>query len=176
MEWVAIPFSKGSSRLRDRTHISCTAMEILYHLSHQGSPNNEGHLIENIIRSFSKAVSSIISNISQQHNPKAPLSPRNIQQWGPQQDTGLNTCLFASRLNTNRDHRLLRTKKRLVFHTVLHQYHAFSSALGQCTQFWVRGKFRTSTGPVMCIKSCDLTVTSTSGWTDTYQSCVYEKH
>ena len=25
LEWVAIPFSRGSSRLRDRTQVSCTA-------------------------------------------------------------------------------------------------------------------------------------------------------
>ena len=25
LEWVAIPFSRGSSQLRDRTHVSCTA-------------------------------------------------------------------------------------------------------------------------------------------------------
>ena len=37
LEWVAIPFSRGSSWPRDRTWVSCTA-GILYHLSHQGSP------------------------------------------------------------------------------------------------------------------------------------------
>ena len=40
-EWVAIFSSKGSSRPRDRTHISCisyTAGGFLYLLSHQGSP------------------------------------------------------------------------------------------------------------------------------------------
>ena len=32
LEWVAIPFSRGSSRPRDQTRVSC----ILYRLSHQG--------------------------------------------------------------------------------------------------------------------------------------------
>ena len=32
MEWVAISFSRGSSRPRDKTQVSCTA-QILYHLS-----------------------------------------------------------------------------------------------------------------------------------------------
>ena len=35
--WVAIPFSRVSSRLRDRTQVSSTARQILYCLSHQGS-------------------------------------------------------------------------------------------------------------------------------------------
>ena len=38
-----IPFSRGSSRSRDRTHVSCTAGRFFfsfffYHLSHQGNP------------------------------------------------------------------------------------------------------------------------------------------
>ena len=36
LQWVAIPFSRGSSRPRDWTRVSC--MQILYCLSHQGSP------------------------------------------------------------------------------------------------------------------------------------------
>ena len=31
LEWVAISFSRGSSRPRDRTQISCTGREILYY-------------------------------------------------------------------------------------------------------------------------------------------------
>ena len=41
LEWVAIPFSKGSSWPRDRTHISYVSYigrQILYPLSHLGSP------------------------------------------------------------------------------------------------------------------------------------------
>ena len=37
LEWVAISFSRGSSRPRDRTQVSCIAGG-LYRLSHQGSP------------------------------------------------------------------------------------------------------------------------------------------
>ena len=37
LEWVTIPFSRGSSRSRDRTHISCTGRQVLHHLSHLGS-------------------------------------------------------------------------------------------------------------------------------------------
>ena len=41
LEWVAIPSSRGSSRPRDRTHISCvscTGRWVLYHWCHLGSP------------------------------------------------------------------------------------------------------------------------------------------
>ena len=36
LEWVAIPFSRGSSRPRDRTHVSCiSCRQVLYHWCHQ---------------------------------------------------------------------------------------------------------------------------------------------
>ena len=38
LEWVAIPFSKGSSQPRDQTQLSHIAGGFLYQLSHQGSP------------------------------------------------------------------------------------------------------------------------------------------
>ena len=41
LEWVAISFSRGSSPLRDATHvscISCTGRRVLYHWCHLGSP------------------------------------------------------------------------------------------------------------------------------------------
>ena len=37
LEWVAIPFSRGSSQSRDRTYVSCIGRQILYPLSHLGS-------------------------------------------------------------------------------------------------------------------------------------------
>ena len=40
LEWVAIPFSRGSSQPRDRTQVSHIAGR-LYHLSHQGSPGSQ---------------------------------------------------------------------------------------------------------------------------------------
>ena len=39
LEWIAYPFSKGSSRPRNRTGASCVSRQILHHLSYQGSPN-----------------------------------------------------------------------------------------------------------------------------------------
>ena len=38
LEWVAIPFSRGSSWPWDQTQVSHIARQILYHLSHQGYP------------------------------------------------------------------------------------------------------------------------------------------
>ena len=37
LEWVAIPFSKGSSQPRDQTQVSCIAGGFFYQLSHKGS-------------------------------------------------------------------------------------------------------------------------------------------
>ena len=31
LEWVAMPSSRGSSQLRDRTHVSCIGRQALYH-------------------------------------------------------------------------------------------------------------------------------------------------
>ena len=41
LEWVAIPFSRLLSWPRDRTCVSCICRQILYCLSHQGSPERK---------------------------------------------------------------------------------------------------------------------------------------
>ena len=38
LEWVAVPFSRGSSQHRDQTWISCMGRHILYHQRHLESP------------------------------------------------------------------------------------------------------------------------------------------
>ena len=38
LEWVAFPFSRGSSQPRDLTQVSCIVGWILYQLSHKVSP------------------------------------------------------------------------------------------------------------------------------------------
>ena len=38
LEWIAVPFSRGSSQPRNRTLVCCLGREILYHLSHRASP------------------------------------------------------------------------------------------------------------------------------------------
>ena len=37
LEWVAVPFSRGSSQPRNQVQVSCIGKQTLYHLSHQGS-------------------------------------------------------------------------------------------------------------------------------------------
>ena len=39
-EWVAIPFSRGSSQPKDQTWVSRIVGRFFYHLSHQGNTNN----------------------------------------------------------------------------------------------------------------------------------------
>ena len=39
LEWVAVPFSRGSSQPRDRTQVYVIAGGFLYQLSYQGSPD-----------------------------------------------------------------------------------------------------------------------------------------
>ena len=38
LEWVAYAFSRGSSRLRNLTRVSCICRQLLYQLSYEGSP------------------------------------------------------------------------------------------------------------------------------------------
>ena len=38
LEWLAVPFSRGSSQLRDRTQVSRITGRFFYQLSYQGSP------------------------------------------------------------------------------------------------------------------------------------------
>ena len=43
LEWVAMPFSRGSSPPRNRTRVSyifCIGGQVLYHYCHLGSPGN----------------------------------------------------------------------------------------------------------------------------------------
>ena len=37
LEWVAIPFFRGSSQPRDRTYVSCISRQILFYLRHQAN-------------------------------------------------------------------------------------------------------------------------------------------
>ena len=38
LEWVAVPSSRGASRPRDGTLLSCVGRQVLYHYYHLGSP------------------------------------------------------------------------------------------------------------------------------------------
>ena len=50
LEWVASPFSRGSSEPRDQTQVSCIAGRFCYQLSHQGSPG----ILEWVAYAFSR--------------------------------------------------------------------------------------------------------------------------
>ena len=60
MKWLAISFSRGSSRPRDRTPVSCAAGDllqctrILYRLSHQGSPSK--HWSPTLLRALASSL------------------------------------------------------------------------------------------------------------------------
>ena len=43
LEWVAFPFSRESSQLRDWTQVSCIASGFFYQLSHEGNPKSTKH-------------------------------------------------------------------------------------------------------------------------------------
>ena len=45
LEWVAMPSFRGSSQPRDQTPVLLHCSQILYHLSHQGSPRVNFYLI-----------------------------------------------------------------------------------------------------------------------------------
>ena len=47
LRWEVIPFSRGSSRLRDRIQSSCNPGGLFNHLSHQGSPIQDQQRIAN---------------------------------------------------------------------------------------------------------------------------------
>ena len=52
LKWVAIPFSRGSSWLRDWTHISCIGRQILYHWATWEALNKHYWLIFSLLYKF----------------------------------------------------------------------------------------------------------------------------
>ena len=52
LEWVAYPFSKGSSHPRNPTRVSCIGRKIRYQLSYQGSPKDTVSLSKNVKINF----------------------------------------------------------------------------------------------------------------------------
>ena len=47
LEWVAYPFSSGSSRPRNQTGVSCIPGRFFYQLSYQGSPSQRKAMLKN---------------------------------------------------------------------------------------------------------------------------------
>ena len=66
LEWVAISFCRGSSRPRHRSKVSGVARQILYFLSHQGSPcwgGEEERNLKNVLRVPSYFISLLIRKL-----------------------------------------------------------------------------------------------------------------
>ena len=55
LEWVAFPFSRGSSQPRDRNQVACICKWILYQLSHKGKGRGTRDQIANICWIMEKA-------------------------------------------------------------------------------------------------------------------------
>ena len=89
LEWVAFPFSSGSSRSRNRTGVSCIAGRILYQLSHQGRwPWRQQLLITNTADSSvlywqMTSLSKLVNNSWLSSGKKVDSNLRNSQvtQW-----------------------------------------------------------------------------------------------
>ena len=80
LEWVAIPFSRGSSKPRDQTLVSCIGRWILYHWATREASWLNYYLV---IQSESR------SDVPDSLQPHGPYSPWN----SPGQNTGVG-CLF----------------------------------------------------------------------------------
>ena len=106
MEWVAIPFSRGSSWPRDRTHTSCgscTAGRFLL-LSHQGSPNPSQSSPEQIpYRAELKLFPDLLHNYPKwiRRGEKKKRGNRKIATTWPKRDKTVNLllCKILARLS-----------------------------------------------------------------------------
>ena len=90
LEWVAIPFSRGSSSPRDGTWVSCNYRWILYHLSHQRSPwrvKDEGNCLPTVLAQLGTCLASLPAPKTPQHAPMVneccDLGPRLRTQGAP---------------------------------------------------------------------------------------------
>ena len=89
LEWVAFPFSSGSSQSRNQTGVSCIAGRILYQLSHQGRwPWRQQLLITNTADSSvlywqMTSLSKLVNNSWLSSGKKVDSNLRNSQvtQW-----------------------------------------------------------------------------------------------
>ena len=71
LEWVAIAFSRESSLPRDQTWVSAHCRQILYHLSHQGSPQSVVVLFFRFAESMEKENYSL-------HTQERTIPPKNL--------------------------------------------------------------------------------------------------
>ena len=79
LQWVAIPFSRGSSQPRDRTPVSCIGRWIIDPLSHLGSP----HLALLCVNSFAKIVGRVLCALYSHRKPDG----KRLHVWGDSQES-----------------------------------------------------------------------------------------
>ena len=85
LEWIAFPFSKGSSQPRDQTQVSCIADRFFYQLSHKGSTskkNDPKQFSFQLTLSFSTANNGsgmLCHYIQKQDNLGCPLQCPQVQ-------------------------------------------------------------------------------------------------
>ena len=79
LEWVAIPFSRGSSQSRDWTRVFLHCRPILYHLSYQGSPKKSRRGEKELKSCFAKPCRKqrfqAMATNSSCHHKKTALTP-----------------------------------------------------------------------------------------------------
>ena len=77
LDWVAIPFSRGSSWPRDPTRVSCIAGYFIYQLSHQRSPTAWRGLF---IKTSTQALLGRAGQLIQSANPHPP-GAHSCRKW-----------------------------------------------------------------------------------------------
>ena len=77
LEWIAIPCSRGSSRPRDWTWVSCIKRQILYHLSPQRSPTYRWDGLQN--RNRLRGTESNLGLLKGKDGRRAKLEARHQQ-------------------------------------------------------------------------------------------------
>ena len=73
LEWIAFPFSRGSSRSWNQTRVSCMGRQILYHLATWEAPLQWIHLANSTVATLSELtisrMNTIFSGIKGHHVP-----------------------------------------------------------------------------------------------------------
>ena len=75
LEWVTIPFSRGSSWARGQTPVSCIALFTLYCVSHQGSPQITLVPYERSSREISSPLAWLYKDTTRSLQPRRGPSP-----------------------------------------------------------------------------------------------------
>ena len=92
LEWVAFPFSRGSSQSRNWTQVYPHCRRILYQLSHKGNPRVRGVDFESFVDTAAiKWVQHVVRG----------LNRIILDTCSPQIPSAINLCKFTSALVTS---------------------------------------------------------------------------